>query len=266
MNEADRIEVVHEELDGCLVVSLTGVLDSLSYGPLRDSLIKLAMEEPRAVVARLDDLQVGHESLLTVFSSVWMRVSDWPGVQIFLVAKDTDRRIAIARSAVSRFVPVFAGIEQAIAAVEKESPRRRRRAMYPPVLMCSAAARGFVRETCRDWGIEAWSSDAVCIASELVENAIEHARTDLELRLELRRGMLTVAVRDGSPVQAVLRQGEQGQPLGYGLQIIADLARVWGCSPDLRGGKITWAVVTTGPRWFEKFPAWPGPQAQGWSP
>jgi hypothetical protein len=266
MNEADRVEVAHEELDGCLVVDLGGVLDSLSYGQLRDSLIKLAMEEPRAVAVRVDNLEVGHESLLSVFSSVWMRVSQWPDVPIFLVTGDTDRRIAIAGSAVSRFVPVFASTELAIAAAEKGSPRRRRHAMYPPVRMCSAAARGFVRETCRDWDIEAWSSDAVCIASELVENAIEHAGTDLEVRLELRRGMLTVAVCDGSPAQAVLRQGAQGQPLGYGLQIIADLAKVWGCSPDLRGGKITWAVLTTGPRWFEKFPAWSGPQAPPWSP
>jgi anti-sigma regulatory factor (Ser/Thr protein kinase) len=266
MNEADRIEVVHEQLDGCLVAHLGGVLDSLTYAYVRDSLVKLALEEPRAVVAQPDDLSVGSESLLSVFSSVWMRVNDWPNVPIFLVSSDVDRRAMIAHSAVSRFVPVFATVQEAVEAAEEGAPRRRRRAVYPPVLMCSAAARTFVRETCRDWRIESLTADALCLASELVENAIEHAGTELELRLELRRGMLTVAVRDGNPKQAVLRQDTQGQPLGYGLQIVTDLAKTWGCSPELRGGKVTWAVLTTGPRWFENHPAWTAPPSRPWSP
>ncbi|GAB2990419.1 STAS domain-containing protein [Amycolatopsis acidiphila] len=266
MNEADRVEVAHEELDGCLVATLDGVLDSLTYGYIRDALVKLALEQPRAVVAELDNLSVGNEALLSVFSSAWMRVNDWPQVPLFLVAGDQARRSAIALSAINRFVPVFATVGEAIASVEAGAPRRRRRAVYPPVRMVSAAARDFVREACKDWQIEALTSDAVCLASELVENAIEHARTELELRLELRRGMLTVAVRDGSPAHAVLRQGRQGQPLGYGLQIVADLATTWGCAPDLHGGKVTWAVLTTGPRWFERHPEWTAPALRPWSP
>ncbi|GHF81457.1 hypothetical protein FHX82_003168 [Amycolatopsis bartoniae] len=266
MNEADQIEVSHEERDGCLLATINGILDSRSYPYLRDALIKLALEQPRAVVARLDELRVDSQPLLTVFSAVWMRVSQWPDVPVFLVSSDADQRGSIVGSAVSKFVPVFATVEDAVRAAEAPPPRRRRRALYPPVLMCSGAARNFVRETCRDWRIEAWTSDALCIASELVENAIEHAGTDLELRLELRSGVLTVAVRDGSPKPAVLRQGKQGQPVGYGLQIVSDIAKAWGCSPDLEGGKITWATLTTGPRWFERYPAWQVPRGRPWSP
>ena len=40
---------------------------------------------------------------------------------------------------------------------------------------------------------------AVLVASELVTNAVVHARTDLHLRLELRGDLFHVAVRDGSP-------------------------------------------------------------------
>lgn len=266
MNEADRITVAHKELDGCLVAGLDGVLDSVTYAYLRDSLVKLALEQPRAVVAQLDRLTVCSEALLSVFSSVWMRVNDWPQVPIFLVVTDTDRRAAIGRRTIDRFVPVFTTVGEAVAAVKAGAPRRRRAAVYPPVLMSSAAARAFVRESCHDWGVESLTADALCLASELVENAIEHARTELELRLELRRGMLTVAVRDGNPRQVVLRQDKRGQPLGYGLQIVADLAKAWGCSPDLRGGKVTWAVLTTGPRWFERHPEWIAPALRPWSP
>ncbi|WP_236794846.1 ATP-binding protein [Amycolatopsis sp. GM8] len=262
--EAGRVEITHEELDGCLVVYLDGTLDSLTYGAVRDSLLTLALEEPRAIIAVLSRLDVGHESFLGVFSSVWMRVNEWPDVPIFLVTTDNDRRTMLAHSAIARFVPVHAGIAQAIGAAKGGSPRRRRLAVYPPVLMVSASARDFVRETCQAWQLEAWTADALCLASELVENAIEHARTDLELRLELHRGTLAIAVRDGNPAHPVLRQGHGGRPHGYGLQIVADLAKAWGCLPDRHGGKVTWAVLTAGPRWLERHPAWPVPAEHPW--
>jgi hypothetical protein len=266
VKEADRIQVSQNERDGCLVATLTGRLDALSYGALRDSLVKLALEEPRALVVEVDDLLVGSESALTVFSSASMRVNEWPDVPIFLVTGDPVQRAMLDASTMSRFVPVFGTVGHAIDSAAAGPPRRRKIAVYPPVLMCSGAARNLVREACREWDVESWTQDAVCVVSELVENAVAHARTELEVRLELRRGMLTVAVRDGSPRHAVLRQDTKGRPAGYGLQIISDLARSWGCSPDLRGGKVVWAVLTAGPRWFEKFPAWPGPPARQGAP
>lgn len=259
MSESERILLEHEDLDGCLVAELTGRLDSLNYAPLRDDLIKLALEEPKAVVACIDDLTVGSETLLSVFSSVSNRTSQWPRVPLYLVVNETDRRLALRHSAVSRFVPIFESAGKAVDAAESGPRRQRRRTVYPPVLLCSGSARAFVRETCLDWNLDARVADAVCIASELVENAIVHAGTEFELRLELRAGLLTIAVRDESPRRAMLRQGKHGQPLGYGLQIISDLAKAWGCSPYLGGGKITWATLVTGPRWFERYPAWPVP-------
>lgn len=256
MRHADRVQVVHDELEGCLVADLSGVLDPQTYGHVRDCIVKLALEEPRAVVARLDSLDVTSDSLLSVFSSASVRVSEWPDVPVLLVSQDPGRRSAIADSAISRFVPVYANTGLAVAAAETGSPRRRRHAVFPPKLMCSGSARNFVRRTCHEWHLDTCVPEALCIASELVENAIEHAKTELDLRLELRGGMLTIAVRDGSPKQAVLRQGRQGLPVGYGLQIITDVARCWGCAPDLRGGKVTWATLATGARWLDQYPEW----------
>jgi hypothetical protein len=256
MTHAARVVVEHDEVDGCLVADLTGVLDSLTYSHVRDCIVKLALEEPRAVVARLDSLDVTSDSLLSVFSSASVRVSEWPDVPVFLVAQDADRRTAIAGNAVSRFVPVYPCTKLAVQAASSGVSRRRTHATFPPRLMCSGSARNFVRETCQRWGLDSIVPEALCIASELVENAIEHAKTELDLRLELRSGALTIAVRDGSPKLAVLRQGKQGPPSGYGLQIISDVARSWGCAPDLGGGKITWATLGAGRRWFDRHPEW----------
>lgn len=256
MTHAARVVVEHDEVDGCLVADLTGELTSGTYGHVRDCIVKLALEEPRAVVARLDGLDVTSDSLLSAFSSASVRVSDWPDVPVFLVARDAGRRTVIADNAVGRFVPVYSCTELAVRAASSGTPRRRRHAVFPPRLMCSGSARDFVRETCQEWGLHLIVREALCVASELVVNAIEHARTELDLRLELRANALTIAVRDGSSRLAALRQGRQGPPAGYGLQIISDLARSWGCAPDLGGGKITWATLGVGKCWFDRYPEW----------
>jgi anti-sigma regulatory factor (Ser/Thr protein kinase) len=87
--------------------------------------------------------------------------------------------------------------------------------------------------------------DAVEVATELVENAIIHAGTELRLRLELHNDRLAVAVSDGSPREAVLCEGN-GEPAG-GLRLIAELATAWGCAPDAAGGKVVWAVLSARP-------------------
>lgn len=256
MTDADQIDIAHSERAGCLIAKISGTLDSRSYRAVRDGLIKLAVEGPRALITDIDDLKVDNDSALTVFSSAWSRVNVWPEVPILLVATGAAMQRRLKHGLVAHFVPVFQGVDEAIASVRMPPPRRRRTAQYNPVIGSSALARTFVRETCEDWDCKDWVQDALCVASELVENAVKHARTELQLRLEYRAGLLTIAVRDDDPHMAVLRQTSAGQPDGYGLQIVADLARAWGSAPDLGGGKVVWATLTAGPDWFRKYPAW----------
>jgi len=242
VKEADQIEATHTEQSGCLVAKLHGHLGFL---------VKLALEEPRAVIVDVDRLHLDDEPARTVFTSARMRVRDWPAVPIVLVATDPWQRRLLTRS-----VPVFASIGSAIASVRAHPRRRRALTDLPAVPSCSRLARRFVRETCGRWTLGLETSDALFIASELVENAFRHAGTAMRLRLELRGGLLTVAVRDGSPRPAVLRQGPSGTPSGFGLRVVSDMSRAWGCSPDLHGGKVVWAVLTAGADWFTRFPAW----------
>ncbi|HVV09890.1 ATP-binding protein [Amycolatopsis sp.] len=259
MSDTGQIDYRHRTVAGCFVVTFSGRLDSRTYLEVRDSLVKLALEQPRALVVEMHGLEVANDLQLSVFSSAWMRVSEWPDVPIMLVATDGTLHDRLKSSALARFVPVYANVDAAVASLKSPRLQRRNVMTYPPLPESSSAARQFVRQTCHQWDITPWTQDALCVASELVENAYQHTGTELELRLELRRGLLTVAVRDGSPRPAVLRQRADGQPNGYGLQIVADLARSWGCAPDLRGGKVVWAVLTCGTDWFRKYPAWPGP-------
>ncbi|HVW42106.1 MAG TPA: STAS domain-containing protein [Amycolatopsis sp.] len=259
MTGAGQVEIVHRESVGCLIAKLHGRLDSLSYRPLRDELIKLAVEQPRAVIVDVDHLEIQSETVLTVFSSAWSRVQVWPEVPILLVARDSVPRRSLGRTAIARAVPVFGSLREAIASIPAPPARKRRSAGYPPVFESSALAREFVGRTCADWDLTSWTQDVLSVASELVENAVKHAQTALRLRLEYRAGLFAVAVRDADPRMAVIRQTATGRPDGYGLQIVAGLARAWGCSPDLRGGKVVWAVLSARSDWFQKYPAWSPP-------
>lgn len=81
------------------------------------------------------------------------------------------------------------------------------------------------------------------VATELVENSLKHTDSAPTLRLELRCGLLSVAVTDGSPAPAVLRESRE-QP-GGGLRLVAQTTRVWGCTLTLAGGKVVWSVLDT---------------------
>ncbi|MFL6140629.1 MAG: ATP-binding protein [Labedaea sp.] len=227
---------------GCCVLRLTGVLDGTTYRWLRDLLVKLAVEQPVAVIVDLDDLRVEQETSLTVFSSVWMQVNQWPGVPILLVASAGSQRARLG-GAISRFTPCYAAVGDAVIAAGQPPARRRATLELEAATTSSRVARAFVRETCQEWGVSAHASDAEAVAIELVDNVSVHAGTTSRIRLELRNKLLTIAVRDGSPRPAVLRERIGTEHWGNGLRIIAELSRAWGCSPELNGGKVVWAVL-----------------------
>jgi anti-sigma regulatory factor (Ser/Thr protein kinase) len=85
---------------------------------------------------------------------------------------------------------------------------------------------------------------AVLLASELVTNAVIHARTELRLRVELRGELLHLAVHDGSP--RLLRLVPIPDPEaegGRGLWLVEQLARAWGVNRHPDGGKVVWCTL-----------------------
>jgi hypothetical protein len=243
-----RVECTTSWRERCVIASLHGELTSRTYGMVRDTLVKLAMEEPRAVIAQIDDLLISSEPTLTVFSSAWMRVGDWPGVPIIVVATSEPQRSMLAASPIRHFVPVFADLDAAVASSDQPPLRRRAHVELAPVSSSSRYARRFVYETCERWQVPEVIEDAMDIATELVENAVMHAGTALRLRIELRSGLLTVAVSDDDPREAVLREQGEGDRKRHGLRILAAVTRVWGCTPESSGGKVVWAVLATAKR------------------
>lgn len=105
------------------------------------------------------------------------------------------------------------------------------------------ARRGVVTQL-RDWGCEPLCDAAALVVSELVTNAVLHARTPIELSLEQVRNGVRVTVRDladGLPAM--------GAPMslasnGRGLVLLEALAQSWGVDTHAGGGKTVWALLT----------------------
>jgi anti-sigma regulatory factor (Ser/Thr protein kinase) len=114
----------------------------------------------------------------------------------------------------------------------------------PPVPSSAGAARRALGEYCMKYGVPAdLLESGELVISELVTNAVLHARTPFLVWAEYDAGALTVAVADGNstlprllPPDDDLRQG------GRGMAVIDELGGRWGVvKTDL--GKTVWATI-----------------------
>ncbi|WP_052850597.1 ATP-binding SpoIIE family protein phosphatase [Streptomyces avicenniae] len=89
-------------------------------------------------------------------------------------------------------------------------------------------ARSLVRMQLRDWGLEAVADTATLLVSELVTNALSHARRGpVELRL-VRADTLLCEVTDDGHERPLLLDPSPTDESGRGLQVVSRLARSWG--------------------------------------
>ena len=113
----------------------------------------------------------------------------------------------------------------------------------PPVLDSARRARRFVERALGDAGIDgdhAWT--VTLVAHELVTNAVQHARTDLDLRISVDDDTVHVEVRDDNPRRPLLTPAPRYATSGRGLELVSSLAGEWGVVAD-DVSKVVWAVV-----------------------
>src|ERR1700761_9296677 len=103
------------------ILRVSGVLEGTTYRRLRDTIIKVAMAEPRVVIVDINNLAVPSGSAYSAFTSARWYVSVWPGVPILLVCAPPVRRHGLVRCGVARYVPVHASVGAALDAVADRS-------------------------------------------------------------------------------------------------------------------------------------------------
>jgi anti-sigma regulatory factor (Ser/Thr protein kinase) len=113
-------------------------------------------------------------------------------------------------------------------------------AALPTAVPC---ARLHTRLVLTEWGLSRLAEDAQLVASELVTNAIMHARGQV-IRLLLRSDgeQVAVFVWDRSFVTPMPAEEDTDAPDGRGLAIVDALSVRWGCY-RAGDGKIVWALL-----------------------
>ncbi len=203
-----EIEVV--EGHRYLVVRPHGLLSLSTATSLRDVLLKAAAEEPRGLVCDLSLAGATREGL-TVLHVVADQVADWPASPMVVVACDPVVVRHLERLGLLRRLAVVPALDEAAAALRRSPHLLRATIELPPTLDAPAAARAFVGAALTRWQVPAVVEGAQWVVSELVTNAVMHARTDLAVRVALAGRRVNLSVADRGDGQAVQAGG------GYGL-------------------------------------------------
>ena len=112
----------------------------------------------------------------------------------------------------------------------------------PPDTRSPWQARRFVTDVLADEASEPVASTVALLVSEMVTNAVLHARTEITVSVEYQGDWLRVEVADSSPVGPTVRNFTTQAATGRGLQLVEELADRWGTEPS-PDGKVVWFEV-----------------------
>ena len=130
---------------------------------------------------------------------------------------------------------------EAVVSIHADFTASPRAAAQARALVASALSGGATRGVDQDL-----VHDAQLVASELVTNAVMHARTDLHLGLCCDEHHLLIAVADGTPTLDQPSDSEQpeDEESGRGMLIVASIAADFGWRRrEDRPGKIMWVLL-----------------------
>jgi PAS domain S-box-containing protein len=115
---------------------------------------------------------------------------------------------------------------------------------FPPEPVSAGHARRFLRSFLRDHAREDLVDTAQVALSEIVTNAVLHARTDVEVAAALLAdGALRVEVTDRNPQLPTQRGYGEQATTGRGLQLVAAVAADCGVVSHGAGGKAVWFLL-----------------------
>ncbi len=225
------------------VLTVDGVLDATTYLPMREAIVKAALDEPLIVVIDISWLTVREDPAWAVFTSACWQIAEWPGVPIGLVSCHEQDRNNLHRNGITRYVPLYTTVPSALSELSvdvQQRYRRRARASIP----AGRSSIGWCRELAANW-LSEWSRmDFVhvtsLVATELVEAALSATDTEFVLRLETDGSTVSVAVQHVGIANPVRRNSAHDKVSG--LDLVAANSRTWGTYTTLSGNTI-WAVV-----------------------
>src|SRR5260221_7331295 len=112
-------------------------------------------------------------------------------------------------------------------AADADQPRRARQVRLPPAPGAAGLARQEVRDAVASWGLDRLEDTAVLLATELVGNAVRHARhggSDLEWGTADPGAWLRIEVSDADPCPPQPHRPAELEESGFGVVLVKILA------------------------------------------
>jgi hypothetical protein len=262
------------------VVDLYGTFDDSSAVSGVISLRERLAEQPMALVLEATHLSMSGDAAVSALLNLADDAAAWPGARLAVcgagpgvrsLLQDAQRRRrrtagrsapdgtgqrapapaqsttpggdAAAGGAGGAGIELFDRVEDAVRKALLAPVPPRHTVRLPPDRKAPEQARITVDRSCAEWGVSRLSQLAQVIVSELVTNAVVHARTPMELTVRLVGKVLHLAVRDADPRLLVDAGGgvdADGHGYGRGLLIVDSMSDGWGCAPT-GDGKVVWA-------------------------
>jgi hypothetical protein len=161
-----------------------------------------------------------------------------PGVTERLRASSTGAAVTTAETVL---------LARAALAGWSQWPQRHSMPLPPDQVVVFLGSRA-VHDLSLTFGHPGLAPTARLIAAELISNAVEHARTDLDVVLSVRGDVLHLGVYDRHPGLPRVAHEEPWHPdrlrdrRGAGLWLVDAAATAWGAMP-WAGGKLVWATL-----------------------
>jgi anti-sigma regulatory factor (Ser/Thr protein kinase) len=242
----DALVVTAREVGPAVVLAVSGDLSLRTVPQLRRALDKHLADRGRVLVD-VSALTVSWRSAVEVFPTALAATTGWPAARLVLFGAATGGPLGAA-APLSGSVHV-AGSEAAAVRLLDVRPRRLSRRTE---LACEPEAakwgRLLVDAVWEDWDITDIEVHAArMVVSELVSNAVLHARTSSAVTVTLTDRDLWIGVRDHCPGHGpAVPETLPGGSGALGMVLVAGLCRSWGVSAH-DDGKTVWASIPRRP-------------------
>lgn len=222
------------------VLHLRGRLTRADVNIARAALLESLTQEPTSLVVDLSGVTVDDDHALAVLADVADVAQRWPGARLLLCAPAPPVAEALQRARMT--LPVHASCADALALAAADPVPRRIYRRLEPTVEAPRTGRALAGYACWQWGLPEPTSAAQILASELIANAVRHARTPVGFAVTHRDSQLRLSVLDGVARPARMRTPTDLDEQGRGLLIVDAVADGWGSMP-LGTGKVVWAAV-----------------------
>jgi anti-anti-sigma regulatory factor len=225
------------------VLHLRGEVTDPDSQRVRSALLDALTQEPTSLVVDLSAVRLaGDGRALSTLADVAGTARRWPGARLLLAGPSSPVTEALTELGVTPEIPVYPGVTEALAvAADDPVPRRVFRRLEPTV-EAPRTGRALAAYACWQWDLPEPTTTAQILASELIANAVRHARTPVGFAITLRDGELRLSVLDGVAMPVRMRTPTELDEQGRGLLIVDAVSNGWGSLP-LGSGKVVWAAV-----------------------